>query len=76
MVSKNLSGSIHVRVVSFRVSQLERKTSPMSILLRGPKLVSRALWAVAMEWFVLDHTVGVFVYLLFFKSFLSFGFSI
>lgn len=48
----------------------------MSILLRGPKQLSRALWAVAMEWFVLDHTVGVFVYLLFFKSFLSFGFSI
>lgn len=33
----------------------------MSILRRGPKQVSFALWTVAMGYFLLDHTVWVFI---------------
>lgn len=33
----------------------------MSVLPRGPKQVSFALWTVAMGYFLLDHTVWVFI---------------
>lgn len=33
----------------------------MRISPRGPKQLSFAPWTVAMEWLMLDHTVGLFI---------------